>query len=391
MNKAIRFAGMVCAVAMGGSTAFAHTVGGQPALDIDAVIASEVYTPRTTFRNQSGGETVFYGQINPAWQYFDDGEQTTDGLVDNGNWNTRLGFRITQPLTDGTLRFRFETGLGLRNSALISQDFRPDWVNWQRTSLRWFEVAYDGSFGTISAGQGSSASDGTAGMDESFTFQAGATDTSDGFGSFRFRDSTGALTDITVGAVNDSFDGARRFRLRYDTPSFAGVTFSTSYGRNVLVSQDKRHYYDIAVRWSGDVGDFALQAAAGYGWEDNPDGLNQKRAAGSFTVFHTPTGLNWAVSAGSRMNGADYYYTRAGWRTDFTEFGTTSLSVDYYHGSDFVTKGSRTQNYGIYGVQSFDAFSLDLYAGWRRLSYRDTTGISYQDADAILIGARWFF
>ena len=38
--------------------------------------------------------------------------------MDNGNWNTRLGFTLTQSSDDIILRARFETGLGLRNSAL---------------------------------------------------------------------------------------------------------------------------------------------------------------------------------------------------------------------------------------------------------------------------------
>jgi hypothetical protein len=42
-------------------------------------------------------------------------------------------------------------------------------------------------------------------------------------------------------------------------------------------------------------------------------------------------------------------------------------------------------------VQSFDDASLDLYAGWRRFTYSDRLGGSYQDADGVLIGARWFF
>ena len=126
---------------------------------------SEVYAPAMTFTNQSGGVTTFYGQLNLTYQSYDDGEQTTDGIVDNGNWNTRLGFTVTQPVGSSTLRARFETGLGLRNSALVSQDFTPEWIDWQRTALRWFEVALDTPYGTVSAGQGSTASNGTAGLD----------------------------------------------------------------------------------------------------------------------------------------------------------------------------------------------------------------------------------
>lgn len=359
--------------------------------DADAVIESEVLTPRMTFKNSSGGSVVFYGQANPAYQMFDDGEETTEGLVDNGNWNTRLGFRTVQPVQDNTLRFRFETALGLRSSAGVSQESRPDRMDWQRTALRWFESAYDSPYGTVSAGQGSQASDGTAGMDESFTFHAGAADSTDGFAAFRFRDGNGELTDVSVGAVNNSFDGARRFRLRYDSPRVAGLMLSSSYGRNILVSGDNRNYSDVALRSVNAVGDFSVQTAVGYGWEDNPDGADQERVAGSTTVFHNPSGLNLAFSAGKLMSGPDYTYTRLGWRTDLIQCGTTSFSVDYYFGRDFLSEGARTENYGLYAVQSVDAWSIDLYTGWRRFTYSDDLGGSYQDADSILAGSRWFF
>ena len=355
-------------------------------------IESPVHEPALSFTTKSGGVFTFYGQLNLAYQSFDDGQRTTDGIVDNGNWNTRLGFTFKQPIGENTLRYRFETGLGLRSSAGVSQDSRPDWIDWQRTSLRWFEVAFDSPrYGTVSLGQGSSASDGTVGLDDSFTFHAGAADSTDGFSSFRFRDAAGTLTDVTVGRVNSSLNGARRFRLRYDTPDYNGFVFSTSYGENILTEGDNNHYYDVAVRWTGDIGDFAVRSAIGYQWIDNPDGENSRRLAGSASVVHTPTGLNLAVSAGEEIDGASYVWTRAGWRTDFFDFGTTSLSVDYYKGRDFLSDGARTENYGLYAVQTIDSASVDLYAGWRRFTYSDRLGNSYQDANGILVGARFFF
>ena len=356
----------------------------------DAPIESEVFTPPLTFISPIGTFTL-YGQVNFTYQSFDDGETTTDGIVDNGNWNTRLGFLYNKAFGDFTLRARFESGLGLRNSAGISQEFTPDWVDWQRTALRWFEVAVDSPYGTLSAGQGSSASDGTAGLDDSFTFHAGATDTSDGFASFRFRDTDGNLSDVSVGRVNDSFDGARRFRVRYDTPAFRGFTLASSYGINVLTEGDDNNYYDVAMRWVGNLGDVAVRSAVGYQWVDNPDAANSERLAGSISAIHTPTGLNFAVSAGQLIDGPSYYWMRAGWRFDLLPVGTTSLSVDYYNGSDFVSDGAETENYGIYAVQTIDAASVDIYAGWRRLTYSDNSGTSYQDAAGFLMGVRFAF
>lgn len=357
----------------------------------DLPIESEAYEEPLTFRLFSGAVINFYGQLNPAYQSFDDGEEVTSNIVDNGNWNSRVGFTLTRPVDEGSVRVRFETGLGLRSSALVWQDFTPEWIEWQRTALRWFEAAGDTKYGTVSFGQGSTASDGTAGLDDSFTFHAGATDSSDGFGSFRFRDGNGKLTSVTIGQVNNSFDGARRFRARYDTPVVAGVMLSTSYGKNVLVEEDDTDYYDVAGRWIGDIGDFAVRAAASYQWLDNPNGDDTRRLAGSATVVHTPTGLNLAFSAGQQIDGASYVWGRAGWRNEVFTVGATSLSVDYYNGRDFLSDGAETENYGVYGVQTFDDQSIDVYAGVRKFTYSDEQGITYQDAYGVLAGVRFFF
>lgn len=357
----------------------------------DAPIELEDEADELTYGNLAGAEVTFYGQLNPTYQSFDDGGETTSGIVDNGNWNSRIGMTGTQLLNFGTLRFRAETGLGFRSSAAVSQVFTPQVQNWSRSSLRWFEAAFDTDYGTFSFGQGSSASDGTAGLDDSFTFVAGATDSSDGFGSFQFRDSDGNLTGVTVGAVNAVLNGARRFRARYDTPVMQGFVLSTSYGVNILQTTDDNDYYDIALRWTGDLGEVAVRSAIGYQWIDNPSGDNVRRLVGSFSALHTPTGLNLALSAGEVIDGESYVWTRAGWRADLVAAGTTSLSVDYYRGRDFLSDGARTGHHGIYAVQSIDSASVDVYAGWRRFSYSAELGTTYQDADGYLLGLRWAF
>jgi hypothetical protein len=334
---------------------------------------------------------TFYGQFNPTWQSFDDGEETNGGVVDNGNWNSRVGFRIVQPLDAATLRLRFETGLGLRNSGLVSQTDEPQWIDWQRTSLRWFEAAVDSDYGTFSFGQGSTGADGAAGLDSSFTFIVSPTDATDGFGSWQFRDGDGNLTGVTVGAVNSSFNVARLFRLRYDTPAFSGVTLSTSYGVNVLNENDDADYADVAARWSGELGDVSVQAALGYGWRFNEGADDEERVLGSMTAYHDPTGLNLTVAGGSRIDGPQYGYVKAGWRADFIPQGQTSLFADYYRGTDFLTDGSETETWGFGAVQSFDDLSLDVYAALQRFAYSDRSGRSYQDATGVLLGARWFF
>jgi hypothetical protein len=357
----------------------------------DAPVESRVFGPSLTFKSRSGAVTTFYGQVNLAYQSFDDGQQTTSNIVDNGNWNSRLGFTITQPFGENTLRARFESGLTLRNSSLVSQTQTPQWDQTSRTLLRWFEVALDSKYGTVSLGQGATAANGTTGLDDSFTFIAGATDSTDGFASFRFRNDAGNLTNVSIGQVNSALDALRRFRVRYDTPVFSGVMLSTSYGQNVLVQADNNDYYDAAIRWTGDLGDVAVRSALGYQWIDHPDANRTERLAGSVSLLHKPTGLNFSVSAGDEKDGPNYYWTRAGWRFDALAVGTTSLSIDYYNGSDFLSKGAKTENYGVYAVQDLNAVSANLYIGWRHFKYSDQLGNSYKDADGLLVGMRLFF
>jgi hypothetical protein len=389
--------GSACLIALWATSAVAQDpVEDVFPSDYDALIEelpieSEVFGPRTTFTNPSGGVTTFYGQVNLTYQSFDDGGRTTTNLVDNGNWNSRLGLTITQPLGENTLRLRFESGLTMRNSSLVSQTETPAWDDWERTLLRWFEVALDSDWGTVSLGQGATAANGTTGLDDSFTFIAGATDSTDGFASFRFRDDAGQLTNVSIGQVNSALDSLRRFRFRYDTPIYNGFMVSASYGQNVLVSADDNDYYDLAIRWTGDIGDVSVRSALGYQWIDDPDGDLTERVAGSFALVHEPTRLNFALSAGNQFDGPSFYWVRAGWQTDRLPVGTTSLSIDYYDGRDFLSEGARTENYGVYAVQDVDDLSLNFYAGLRRFTYSDRLGVDYQDALGLLVGTRWYF
>ena len=382
---------LVAMASSAGAQSVSETDFDYDALVEELPIEAERDASRLTFTNSGGGVVTFYGQFNLVYQNFDDGERSTSNIVDNGNWNSRLGFTITQPMGENTLRWRFETGLTMRNSSLVSQTQTPDWGDWERTLLRWFEVAYDADFGTFSLGQGATAANGTAGLDDSFTFIAGAADATDGFASFRFRDTAGDLTKVTVGQVNSSLDPSRRFRLRYDTPVFNGVMLSASYGQNVLVSADENDYWEVAARWTGDVGELSVRSAIGYLWIEPPAGGTTERLSGSFSVVHERTGLNFALSAGSEDGGPNYYWMRAGWQTDALAAGTTSLSVDHYDGSDFLSDGAKTENWGVYAVQDIDALSMNIYAGWREFTYSDRSGTGYQDADGLLMGLRWAF
>ena len=293
-------------------------------------------------------------------------------------------------MNQNRLRFNFETGLGILNTSETNQIDNPDWIDWQKTDIRKLEGVFEGAWGSIWLGQGSMASDGAAEVDNSGTSLAGYVNLADTAGSYLFRDGE-TLSGIDIGDAFKDFDGGRRFRLRYDTPDFAGFTVSAAYGEEVLDSENDNTYYDLAVRYGIANEVIEFDAALAYSWEDDEDDtVEQLIASGSLT--HVPTGLNLTLAAGDRQDeGGGYGYIKIGWNGDLLRYGSTAFAVDYYDGSDFVTSGSESASWGAQAVQNFDDWGLEAYLGYRVYSYDDNSEADYQDVSAMLVGARWKF
>lgn len=336
---------------------------------------------------QTGFEV--YGQLNFGIFSTDDGFSSETYFTDNDNSNSRIGFNWINSFGDGrSLRFNFETGLGLNGSSSVSiDDTSPD-VDLNRPELRKFEFIYKTpDIGTISLGQGGTASEGVAEADFSGTSVIAYSGISDLAGGIEYRGAGGAGTGIVIGDTFSSFDGARRLRLRYDTPSWNGLVFSASGGEEVLADSDDTEYYDIGARYSGDYGDLRADARLSYAWVSEGEEL----LVGSAAVLHTPTGLSFAVSAGAQQEGNDdYLYGKLGWQQDWFAIGTTALSIDLYEGSDYEFDGSDSSSAGLAAVQKIDEYNMEIYAVWRRHEF-DAPGISVADVDVFAIGARWQF
>ncbi len=343
-----------------------------------------------SYSNDTGGSVTFYGQASPAYLQFDDGEKSYGDLVDNTRSNTRVGFLLDQVLGNGQkLVFNFETALGAPGSSSFSQDSDPVWT-WEKTDLRKIDLAWSGTFGTFSIGQGSMASDGIATNDLSGTTMASTVTTADSAGGYLFRLGDGDLSDVTIGNVFSDFDGGRKGRVRYDTPSFNGFTLAASYGQEILAEDDDRDFYDIAAFYQGDAGDMKVRAGLGYAWVED-DGDTSEAYAGSVSVLHGPTGLNGTLAAGGRPDGAHYVYGKAGWIANLTDVGGTAFSADYYSGQDFGTDGSESTQWGVQATQNFDDLNLEAYLGYAAYTFDDDSGADYQDASSVLAGIRWKF
>ncbi|SFK67103.1 porin [Shimia haliotis] len=340
----------------------------------------------------------FYGFLNPIIVSVDDGFSTNTQLVDNSNAPSRIGLWWETGMASGTLKFNFETALGIRGATSISQGTPdPDFLNYTRASLRKVEFIYEGNFGTISLGQGSMSTDGMAGADLSgtgFISTRSISDLSAGY-SFRVAGTGATNPGRTVGGVFNDFDGGRLGRLRYDTPRFGGgFAVGASVGENILVSGADDLNYDISLFYDADRGGMKYSGRLGAGWVDgangNPDNTS---VVGSFSALHLDSGINGTLVAGWRDNsglGSNYVYTKLGVRRDWLSWGETRLSADFFWGNDSVISGDNGFTWGLQGTQVIESANMEVYVSYRQHQYEEP-GVSYEDVGVWGIGGRWFW
>lgn len=331
----------------------------------------------------------FYGQLNFGIFSVDDGTEDETFFTDNDNSNSRVGAIYSNDLAGGsTVKFHFETALGFAGSSSATMDNNDLDLDIGRTDLRKLELIYaTPGLGTLSFGQGSTASDGVAEADFSGTSVIAYSGIADLAGSFQYRPDGGALSGIAIGDTFKSFDGARRFRVRYDTPSWNNLVFSISGGEEVLDRDNDSEYYDVAAKYAADYGDMKVDGRLGYEWISGGEEL----LVGSFALLHKPTGFSLALSAGAEQEGdADYIYAKLGYQQDWFALGTTALSLDVFEGNDYAIDGSDSSSVGIAAVQKVDAYNLELYAIYRTHEF-DASGTDFDDIDAMAVGARWKF
>lgn len=357
-------------------------------------VAAGMATPALAelkYENQSGGHVRLYGQFNPAYLTFDDGQDKDSLLVDNQASNSRVGLWVVQPMNSGTFRFNFEASLGLRKSSRFTQGFEPQDINWQRTEIRKIDFSYKtDTYGTFYLGQGSVSSDGAAQVDLSGTGIAGYNGIGDLAGAFRFRRSDGTLSTRTIAQSFANYDGGRRFRVRYDSPELLpGLKLSISHGEDILVDGADLTTTNAAILYGRKVGAFKMKGALAYAEIETGTGVERQDTIGSFSVLHD-SGFNATIAAGDRDIAGNYVYGKIGYQANWLSVGQTNIAVDYYDGSDTVVAGSSSSSWGIGVVQKFDKQRLEAYLGYRNYDLSEP-GVDYQEASSIVFGTRWKF
>lgn len=339
-----------------------------------------------------GGTFEYYGQLSPAYLTFDDGKQKSQGVVDNTNSNSRLGMWYRRLFRWGRLNVNFETALGFRASAAVSQRFKDaDW-DWSSADIRKAEVIWETQrIGTFYVGQGSMASDGIANRDLSGTSIVSYVGIPDTGGAYFLRTEAGILSKVAIATAFPNFDGGRLMRLRYDTPSLKGLVVSASIGQEVASKNIENKSSDITLRYDYDGRLFLIAAAGGYTWVNRKKLANNRTAIGSLSIEHKATGISFTASSGKRDTAGNYRYFKLGYKSGHSRIGPLSVSVDYYAANNMVSGGSRSESYGLGILQKLANPRIEAYLGLRSYRFSDTSRIRYQDAYSVMFGTRWKF
>ncbi len=338
----------------------------------------------STFENV---DINLYGQLNKGVLYADTGDASTVAFVDNSNSQSRIGINVSvDPAEEWKIGGKIEYGIKSNATLDVSQEDSNNAtsVTW---NLRHADIFINNTtFGRVSLGYGSTASDNSAEVDLSGTSVVAYADVAAlAGGQYWYDTETDDLPGLQVKSVFNDLDGlGRDDRIRYDTPSLAGFSIGGS-----AVSGDA---YDAVLSYSRVFG--SIQMAGALAWAKTgdiyPDADDQYD--GSFSVL-LGNGLNATVSAGVRDMMSDtrddgtFWYAKLGYRAALLSFGKTSFSVDYGENENIANNGETATTWSVAAVQDMSSWGTEVYLAFRNYQL-DSDLTSFDDVNAVLAGAR---
>lgn len=353
-------------------------------------------------------EAEFSGHVNRAVMVYDDGEDSQTAFVDNESSNSRVRFRGTGELSPGiTAGVYGEWEFVSTNSSEVDIENTSSDSGEFQVNERHLDAFIQGDFGKVSLGQGNGAANGIAEIDFSGTMMANYSSPTDIGGNIGFVDGEQKLEvdgsgnvgfdiggdQIRLNDTASNFDFESRYdRVRYDTPSFGGLSFAVATGTKPNGSGDS-DTTDLAARYSGEFANGA-QFAAGLGYSTRSMGNDDNvagEAIGSVETFGgsasllLASGLNFTVNYTTQEDDAsldaDTLWGKVGFKR-----GRHAVSVDAGQTSDLAGDGvfdSESQWYGI-GYAFTPTSWAELYAGVKQHSLDLSVG-GVDDPDDITI------
>ena len=190
----------------------------------------------------------------------------------------------------------------------------------------------------------------------------------------------GASCGTMGGAVGDCM-GLTQNAVRYDSPTFAGFSASASWGAD--------DFWDMTLRYAGELHGFKVAAAVAYTEVDDDNFNNLGVIAGAATdaeyfqtgvyVQHIGTGLFGLVNYGDFDDNVagvsnETWYFKGGIRRNWNHLGATVLYGEYETVEDAFDGTGDFQLWGLGAVQEIDAAAMSLWIKYRDIEANATAG-----------------
>lgn len=327
------------------------------------------------------------GQISALGFQANDGRFNRTYLGTNTISNNRfsLGSKhiISNALSIGSL---IELGFRTNPSKTISQ-FNPSSME---IDIRHAEIYLKSEkWGQVWFGQGDTASDNTSYADLSGTEIAARSGVEDIGGGLFFN---GLSSNPQVLDVFNGLDGySRKVRIRYDTPSFGGVSLG---GSLIAGSKD-----DLALKFGNEFSRVKVAVEVAYtSPQDIGSGTNLahgRELNGSASILF-PMGIN-LTGAGGQVDTKNagrknpyFYYIKPGYQFKYFREGLTALSVDFGRYTNFAQNSDIGNAVGAQLVQNIDSWDLVVYAAYRQFQLK-RPGSSFDNMNLFIFGALYKF
>lgn len=364
-----------------------------------------------TVSNGNGNSVTVSGQISKAFMYVDDGKNERSAVVDNDNSGSRFRIlgtgKVNEAVTVGSaLEVEYQdnasnnmqindTNANGPNATITGNNSGNGDSGFGHSAFvqRRMEMYISHKqFGTLSIGQGPTASDGTAETNlggAGMAVYGGVTF----FGDVLLRTSTDANNVFGTKKWGDqytNFDGAGRDdRVRYDTPTMAGFQVSAS-----SISGGAA---DVAVNYGAKFGGVAVKAAGSYVNNRSLSITSNADADDQWVVSAAAkhdSGLNIRGHYGERgrlgntRKDTKGYNVTVGYDANLTSMGGTSFAVGYNSVDDMTANGDEATFWEFGVVQNLADVGTELYLGVNIAEFDNATTTKYETITGVIAGTR---
>jgi hypothetical protein len=358
-----------------------------------AVAAPAVVSPAEAgLNNGNKNSLVMSGQIARAMIYQDDGNSSQLFHTGGPDTTTRMRWiatgQMTESITIGGLIEMNTPGNG-RTISLNGSGSNMETIADTAWGTRHERVTFTHkAAGKLSIGHTGVAGDGTStatmlSTGPGFTYEGPTT------GASEFFDSTAqAASGTQVGSTHGGYDPSRENTIRYDTPSFGGLSLAVSH-------QDGGQ--SVGATYSGKFGGVQVFAGGFYYNEASGSTTQNATMGGSVGIKHD-SGVSLAanytkedVETGVTTEGKNWGVA-LGYAASLTNLGTTGFGVTYAVSKDTAANNDEGKVWAIGVNQNIAAVGADIYAGYSRASYDDgAAATNHDDFSTIFAGTRLNF